>query len=1211
MRYQVGGSLHSDDPTYVVRQADEKLYTSLKGGDFCYVFNSRQMGKSSLLQRISRRLKSEGYKCVYLDVTQLGSEDTTSAQWYKGIIVSMFYGLNLAEHVNFKQWWDMQAGLSPVQKLHQFIEEVLLPNIKSDSEEDDKAKGIFIFIDEIDSLMSLNFPVNDFFAWIRHCYNQQAHDPNFQRLGFALFGVASPSDLIADKRRTPFNIGTAIELYGFQLHETSPLLNGLKEAISQPEVVLQEVIYWTGGQPFLTQKLCQLVLQTALKTSDRKIVLSPKTEASWVEQLVRSQIIQHWESQDEPEHFRTIRDRLLFNQQQAGRLLGLYQQVLQAEEIEEVKNEDTRDSWRVYVSQSLRLSPVPTDDSREQTELLLSGLVEKYNGYLRIKNPIYRNIFNTEWVFRQLDNLRPYSQPFNAWVASEFQDESRLLRGNALQEVLDWTQRKSLSDLDYRFLAASQELERREVQQKLEVERLKETEARLASEQKSARRQQRLLLGVSLSLVAAIILGITTLYAERQAALSEVRAIAAASNGSFNSNQRLDALVKAIQARQKFQRLDLQNLVDANTLDLQTRKVLEQAVYGADEFNHLSGHQGIVLGVDFSPNGQWIVSSSIDRTVKLWKRDGTLVRTLPHTATINSVRFSPDSRLIVAAGIDGAIRLWTIDGKLLTIFKGHKSAVWRVAFSPDGKTIASASGDFSVKLWQLDGTLIRTLKHERGIWAIAFSPDGQTLASCMVGGTNQLWRLDGTLIKKFTAGNATIWSVAFSPDGQTLVSGGADKMVRLWNQEGTLLRTFKGHTAEVFGVAFSPDGQTIASGGSDKTVRLWRLDGTLFRTLQGHTSNIQTIAFSPDGQTIASASHDNTIKLWRVNSPLVKLLNGHQEMVWRVAFSPDGQLLASVAGKQVKLWRRDGSLAKTIFEEDSRMLSLDFSPDGRTLAIVGSGGVVRLWELDRNQRTILKGPGIGLLGVSYSPDGNRLVTVGFDYKLRLWQRDSNGQFQLHQVIQAHTGRIWDIVYSPNGQFIASASADGTIKLWTSENSERLLEKPDRILEGHKSEVFGVAISPNSQFIASTGGDGCLRLWKRDGTLVRIFNGKSIGLTRVAFSPDGQMLAAAGFDNTIKVWKTDGTLLVTLNGHTSNVSSVAFSPDGKTLASGGDDQLVIMWDIQKIFNLNLLKYSCDWVGDYLKTNITVEKSDRSICNHSLFHSFEPKSLLETA
>ena len=531
MRYQVGGSLHSDDPTYVVRQADEKLYNSLKNGDFCYVFNSRQMGKSSLLQRISCRFKSEGYKCVYLDVTQLGSEDTTSAQWYKGIIVSIFYALNLAEHVNFKQWWNMQTGLSPVQKLHQFVEEVLLPNVKSDSESGE-TKGIFILIDEIDSLLSLNFPVNDFFAWIRHCYNQQAHDPNFQRLGFALFGVASPSDLIADKRRTPFNIGTAIELYGFRLHEASPLLNGLKGAISQPEVVLQEAIYWTGGQPFLTQKLCQLILQTALKTSERKIFLPPKTEAYWVEELVRSHIIQHWESQDEPEHLRTIRDRLLFNQQQAGRLLSLYQQVLQAEEIEDggmggwgdAKRKDTSDFLHLLPA----ISPVPTDDSREQTELLLSGLVEKHNGYLRIKNPIYRSIFNAEWVLKQLNNLRPYSQPFNAWVASGFQDESRLLRGNALQEVLDWTQRQSLSDLDYRFLAASQELERREVQQKMEVERLKEMEARLASEQKSARLQRRLLLGVSLALLAVIVLGFTTLYADRQASLSKVRAIASA-----------------------------------------------------------------------------------------------------------------------------------------------------------------------------------------------------------------------------------------------------------------------------------------------------------------------------------------------------------------------------------------------------------------------------------------------------------------------------------------------------------------------------------------------------------------------------------------------------------------------------------------------------------------------------------------------------------
>ncbi|MER3478274.1 MAG: hypothetical protein C4287_19685 [Leptolyngbya sp. ERB_1_2] len=318
IRYQVGGSLRNDDPTYVVREADQQLYQALKEGEFCYVLNSRQMGKSSLLERTSCRLQQDGYACAYLDITQLGSEKVTPAQWYRGVATVLFYEFKLSSRVNLKQWWEQQSGISPVQQLHRFIETVVLPHVENDR--------IFILIDEIDSLLSLGFSVNDFFAWIRHCYQQRVHNPEFNRLGFALFGVATPSDLMRDKRRTPFNIGRAIALHGFQWHEATPLLQGLTPCVSQPQTVLREILRWTNGQPFLTQKLCQIVLQ-ASQEGTGTLYLPPGGESFWIEQLVRSRVLQHWESQDEPEHLRTIRDRLLFNEQRAGCISRCYKRL--------------------------------------------------------------------------------------------------------------------------------------------------------------------------------------------------------------------------------------------------------------------------------------------------------------------------------------------------------------------------------------------------------------------------------------------------------------------------------------------------------------------------------------------------------------------------------------------------------------------------------------------------------------------------------------------------------------------------------------------------------------------------------------------------------------------------------------------------------------------------------------------------------------------
>lgn len=356
--YQIGGSLPMDAPTYVVRSTDRHLYKALKRGEFCYVLNARQMGKSSLMVRMMHLFQQEGFSCAAVDITRLGIDNVTPIQWYKGLAVELWQSFNLQRLVNLKAWWNEQKDLSPIQCLSQFIEEIVLGQIKNEK--------IFIFLDEIDSVLGLNFPVNDFFALIRFCYNRRSINPEYQRLTFALFGVATPSDLMTDYQRTSFNIGQAIQLNGFQIHEAQPLLQGLTNKVSNPQVVLKEVLAWTSGQPFLTQKLCKLIRNSSSP-------IWTNGEAEWMETLVRTEIIENWESQDEPEHLRTVRDRIIKSDQQPVRLLELYRQIL--------------DQGKV-------ISP----DSPEERELLLSGLVVKQQGFLQVHNRIYELIFDSHWI---------------------------------------------------------------------------------------------------------------------------------------------------------------------------------------------------------------------------------------------------------------------------------------------------------------------------------------------------------------------------------------------------------------------------------------------------------------------------------------------------------------------------------------------------------------------------------------------------------------------------------------------------------------------------------------------------------------------------------------------------------------------------------------------------------------------------------------------
>jgi len=359
--YTVGGTLKPTARSYVERAADTQLLEAIRQRQFCYILTSRQMGKSSLMVRTATRLQEFGFRNAIIDLTGIGTTHLDTETWYLGQIQRIVKQLHL--RIDYFVWWKRQSHLSAVQRFADFLSEVVLREI---------SEPVVIFVDEIDTTLALP-DSDDYFAAIRALYNERAVNPALERLTFVLLGVASPSDLIKDPKRTPFNIGKRIQLTDFCLDEAKPLIAGLAPDSESAQQLLAKVFFWTEGHPYLTQKVCTHVAQWAQSAWNPSQVLTVVDDL--VEKTFLSEVGRHTD-----ENLQFIRDRIL-EAEDCSKLLQMYGQIYQGK-----------------VSNDNELDPI-------LATLKLSGLIKTTDPKkLKVRNPIYKRVFDESWINTVLAN---------------------------------------------------------------------------------------------------------------------------------------------------------------------------------------------------------------------------------------------------------------------------------------------------------------------------------------------------------------------------------------------------------------------------------------------------------------------------------------------------------------------------------------------------------------------------------------------------------------------------------------------------------------------------------------------------------------------------------------------------------------------------------------------------------------------------------------
>jgi len=1200
--YVVGGAVAPDSTLYIPRQADTELLALCHQNAFAYLLAARQMGKSSLMFRTAHTLATDRTRPVLIDLNEIGVK-LTAEQWYFGLLTKIKQELALQTDVF--GWWQAHARLGVAQRLTLFFKEVLLAEIP---------EPVVIFVDEVDSTLSLDFS-DDFFAAARYLYNARARVPDFKRLSFVLIGVATPADLIRDPSRTPFNIGQQIDLSDFSFQEAKPLAAGLNLPRGQALQLLGWVLNWTGGHPYLTQRLCH---------------------------EVASRRQSHW---SESELYRVVKAIFLGESRPDPNLQFVRDMVTR-------RSPDLAETMNLYRAIRSGLYAVP-DEERSPiiAHLKLAGIVRQQNGVLHVRNDIYKKVFDLSWV-----------EEVEAIEAVGDRREVRRLR--ALAEA----QKRQ----------AEEEKQRAEAErQRAEAERQRASEQTEAAAR--LRRRAIWLATALAAVLVAVIVAIGFGIAAQTAANQEATARAQEAIARIEADANLaTAQIRATQealARQQAvanlstaeHRATLEAVAradaDANLATAQNRATLEAIARGEAVANLSTAEYRATLEAEARTNAE--AAATLEAMARA--DADTNLATAEHRATLESIakeqadanlataqvratqeaeaRQEADDNLATAEhrATQEAEARNTAEAEATRAFQEQQRAEAEAtrafqeqqraeaeatrAFQEQQRaeeerdraneqtqlaisrqlaeqarnlsdtryglalllsleanriadTVEARSSAFDVLL--SDTPRLATLTgHSLGVTSAAFSPDEQTLVSAGEDGTI-LWDIsDRHNPQPLFKVAALLENVAFNSDGQLMASAGASQTLVLWDtptQDGLQRRnqTASEHRSLISTIAFHPDDQLLASADFE-TIILWDIENPDAPVQLSKIDGL-TMAFSPDRQTLATGDNNGTITLWDIRTPetplpIGQVSTGLNAGIRTIVFSPNGQTMVSSDGDEIILWT--AAKPQQLGQLPGR--NPVFTAE-QVLAFIDDDDAISLWDISIPNNPGQLGASFtghvgGVSGFAFSPDGQTLVSLGQgsfgDPNIMLW--DISNRYHWQQIgppLTNHTEWVTGITFSRDKETMASSDSEGAILLWDVSNWDNptLLGPP---LLGHNDYIKTVVFSPDKETLASNDTNGTIILWdlsdrNNAGQLGQPLTLPNGFLSYPVFSRDGKILAASDNKGQVFLWdlsvrESPLQLNQPLALDTERPSRLAFSPTEPLLAST-DENDIVLWDL---------------------------------------------------